>query len=98
MQIEYKNKKLEKLCTNAAYAEKKYSYMMAEKIQQRIGEITAADSVEDLILYQIGGCHKLKGDRKGQYAMNLFQSWRLCFKKKGEQIQIITIWEIVDYH
>jgi plasmid maintenance system killer protein len=42
---------------------------MAAKIHQRIDEITAADSVEVLIQYKIGGCHILKGDRKKQYAM-----------------------------
>ena len=36
MQIEYKNSKIEKICTNAYEAEKKHGKEMAEKIQLRI--------------------------------------------------------------
>lgn len=36
MQIEYKNRKIEKICTNRSEAEKKYGIEMAEKIQLRV--------------------------------------------------------------
>lgn len=55
MQIEYRTKKLEKMCTNAIEAEKKYGHEMAEKIDQRIGEITAALNVEMMIHMELGG-------------------------------------------
>ena len=98
MQIEYKSSGLERVCTNAHEAEKKHGKNMAEKIHQRIDEITAADSVEILIQYKIGGCHILKGDRKKQYAMVLIQPYRLVFEMKGSEIQIVRIIEIIDYH
>lgn len=71
MKITYKNRSIEKVCTIASVAEKKYSREMAEKIQMRIDQIGAADTIEDLVKYRIGRCHFLKGDRKGQYAMDL---------------------------
>lgn len=71
---------------------------MAEKIDQRIGEIMAADSVEQMIQYRIGRCHPLKGDRKGQYAVDLVHPQRLIFTKRGREIQIVNIMEITDYH
>lgn len=40
----------------------------------------------------------LKGDRKGQYAMELTQPYRLIFTKRGNEIQIVNVIEIVDYH
>ena len=46
MQITYKTKKLEKICTDASQAEKKHGKQMAAKIHQRIDEISAADTVE----------------------------------------------------
>lgn len=98
MEIEYKSKRLEKICTIAAEAEKHYSKKMAAKIQQRIDEISAAASVEMMILYRIGRCHALKGDRKNQYALDLVHPYRLIFEKKGNEIQIAKIQEIVDYH
>lgn len=63
LQIKYKNKKIEKVCTNAYEAEKKYGSKIAEKIHQRIDELSAADSVEDMVKYHIGRCHSLNGDR-----------------------------------
>ena len=58
-----------------------YGRKMAEKIQQRIDQITAADSVEMLIEFHIGRCHPLKQNRKGQYAVDLVHPYRLVFEK-----------------
>ena len=98
MDITYKNKRIMKVCTDAKSAEKYYGKDMSNKIHQRIDEITAADSVEMLIQYKIGGCHILKGDRKKQYAMVLIHPYRLVFEMKGSEIQIVRIIAIIDYH
>ena len=98
MEITYKNKKIEKICTDAKTAEKTYGTKMAEKIHQRIDEIHASDTVEMMITYHIGRCHPLSLDRKGQYAVDLVHPYRLVFEKKGQNIQIAKILEIVDYH
>ena len=98
MDITYKSKKLEKICTNARTAERTYGRQMAEKIQQRIDEISAADTVEMMIQFHIGRCHPLTQNRKGQYAVDLVHPYRLVFEKNGDEIQIANILEIVDYH
>ena len=98
MHITYKSKKLEKICTNAQEATKAYGNRMAELIDQRIGEISSADTVEMMIQFHIGRCHPLKGDRKEQYAVDLVHPHRLVFERKGKEIQIANIVEIVDYH
>lgn len=71
---------------------------MAEKIDMRIGEISAADTVEMMIQFHIGRCHPLRQNRKGQYAVDLVHPYRLVFEKHGNKIQIANIFEIVDYH
>lgn len=98
MRIVYKNRTLKKVCTEAHEAEKKHGRNMAKKIHQRIDELSAAESIEMLIQYKIGGCHTLKGSRKNQYAMKLVQPYRLVFVKEGSEIQIIRITNIIDYH
>ena len=98
MRLEYKSRRLKRVCTNAHEAEKKHGKNMAAKIHQRIDEITAAGSVEMLIQYKIGGCHALRGDRKKQYAMGLIQPYRLVFEVKGSKTQTIRIIAITDYH
>ena len=92
MEIEYQTKSIEKVCTNATVAEKKYGLAMAEKIQMRIDQIAAASSIEYLIQYHIGRCHPLHHNRKSQFAMDLVHPMRLVFEKKANII------EIVDYH
>ncbi len=86
------------MCTNAAVAEKKYGTKMAEKIQMRIDQIKAADSVDQMIQYHIGRCHPLKGNRKNQFAVDLVHLQCLVFEKKGDEIRIANILEIIDYH
>lgn len=98
MQVRYKNRHIEKICTNASVATKSFGKRAAGLIHQRIDEITAADSVEMLVKFRIGRCHQLVGDRKGQFAMDLEHPLRLVFEVIRDQIQIAEIQEIVDYH
>ena len=71
MDITYSNAKIKKICTNAKTAERAYGRKMADKIHQRIDELSAADTVEMMIRYHIGRCHPLVNNRKGQYALDL---------------------------
>ena len=98
MDITYKNRKIEKICTHAKTAERTYDREMADKIHQRIDEIDAADTVEMMVQFHIGRCHPLTQNRRGQYAMDLVHPYRLVFEKNGDEIQIANILEIVDYH
>lgn len=98
MEIRYKTKKLQKICTDANAARKAYGTHMAVKIHQRIDEISAADSIDLLVTHHIGRCHLLSGDRKNQYAMDLIHPYRLIFTRTGDDIQIAKVQEITDYH
>ena len=98
MKITYKTRKIEKVCTIASEAEKKYGSEMAEKIHQRIDEIDASDTIEEMVQYHIGRCNPLKGNRKVQYAMDLVHPYRLIIEQIGDEIKIANIMEIVDYH
>ena len=83
MDITYKNRKIERICTNAKVADREYGSQMSAKIHMRIDEIRAVDTVEEMIQFRIGRCHALKGNRKGQY--------RLVFTKHGNEIEIAHI-------
>lgn len=71
---------------------------MAELIHLRIVQLNAAETVEEMINFSIGRCHQLNGNREGQYALDLVHPYRLIFVKNDDQIQIVKIIEIVDYH
>lgn len=98
MRITYKNNKLEKICTDPEVAKRVFDERMAGKIRDRINQLSAAVSVEWLIQKRIGRCHPLVQNRKGQYAMDLVHPYRLVFKKENDEIQIVKVIEIVDYH
>jgi len=98
LDILYKNKKIKTICTDAKASDRIYGKEMSEKIQMRIDEITAADTVEEMIKYHIGRCHPLTNNRKGQFAVDMVHPYRLVFEKRGTEIQMAYIKEIVDYH
>ncbi len=57
--------------------------------------LNVAKTLADLSPLASIGLHKLKGDRKGQWAMTINGPWRICFEfKKGDAYNV----EIVDYH
>lgn len=57
--------------------------------------LNVAKSLQDLSPLRSVGLHKLKGDRKGQWAMTVNARWRICFRfERGDAFDV----EIVDYH
>jgi proteic killer suppression protein len=57
--------------------------------------LNVAKSLHDLSPLKSVGLHKLKGDRKGQWAMSVNGPWRVCFAfRKGDAFEV----EIVNYH
>jgi toxin HigB-1 len=57
--------------------------------------LNAAKALSDLSPLKSVGLHKLKGDRKNQWAMTVNQRWRICFVfGKGDAHDV----EITDYH
>ncbi len=63
--------------------------------RRRLAVLGVARSLQELGQLKSVGLHKLKGDRRGQWAMNLNGRWRLVFRyADGDAFDV----EIVDYH
>ena len=57
--------------------------------------LNVSGTLQDLSPLRGVGLHKLKGDRKNQWAMTVNARWRICFEfSKGDAYEV----EIVDYH
>jgi proteic killer suppression protein len=57
--------------------------------------LNVTKTLSDLSPLKSVGLHKLKGERKNQWAMTVNARWRICFEfRKGEAHEV----EIVDYH
>jgi proteic killer suppression protein len=57
--------------------------------------LNVAKSLQDLSPLRSVGLHKLKAERKRQWAMTVNDRWRICFEfRRGDAFDV----EIVDYH
>lgn len=108
MEVRYKDKKIRELCEKQAVAEKKLGAASARKLKVRLVALEAAARVTDLVA---GNPHPLKGDRLGQFALDLAGGWRLVFVPADDpcptrpdggiewsEVTIISIEFIGDYH
>jgi len=76
MEIKFSNQKLQKLCENQRSANRELGQSSARKLRTRVSDILAAQSVFDL---PAGNPHQLKGNRTGQFSLNLSDGKRLIF-------------------
>ena len=111
MEIAFRSRKMEKLCNNAQEMRAELGDRCAKVLQQRLAEMKAADTLEDLGKIPGARCHELKADRKGELAVDLVHPKRLVFvpdhdpapsKADGglnwSQVTRVLILETVDYH
>jgi proteic killer suppression protein len=57
--------------------------------------LNVAKALSDLSPLKSVGLHKLKGERKNQWAMTVNARWRICFEfRQGDAYEV----EIADYH
>ena len=57
--------------------------------------LNVAKALSDLSPLKSVGLHKLKGERKNQWAMTVNERWRICFEfRNGDAYDV----EVVDYH
>ena len=63
--------------------------------ERRLALLDEVERLNELSQLKSMGLHKLKGDRKGQWAITINGPWRLCFRfANGHAFDV----EIVDYH
>jgi toxin HigB-1 len=83
VEVIFKDKNLQRLCDQQAYAQKKLGQACARKLRARLADLSAASSVQELLA---GRPHPLKGDRAGQFALDLDGGKRLVFEPANDPI------------
>jgi toxin HigB-1 len=63
--------------------------------RRRLRLLEEAERLQDLAGLASVGLHRLKGDRKGQWAISAGGPWRITFEFRGGNAWNV---EIVDYH
>jgi toxin HigB-1 len=63
--------------------------------RQRLSELNVTSSLTEITPLNSVGLHKLKGDRRGYWAIKVNGPWRIVFRfQEGNAHEV----EIVDYH
>jgi len=65
VRIFFKNKKLQKICSNSAEAIKLLGAKRGGKLMQRMMELKAAENLGDISRLPPARCHELTGNRSG---------------------------------
>lgn len=53
---------------------------MAKKVNQRMKELRASSNLEVMKTIPAANCHELKGDRQGEFAVNISRNYRMIFE------------------
>ncbi len=110
IEILFRTRKMEKACSSEKESKRTWG-KSSPVLRQRVAELAAAETLADMTLLPAARCHQLKGDRVGQFAVDLKHPHRLIFepvnnplprKEDGsvdlEKITTIYVLEVVDYH
>jgi plasmid maintenance system killer protein len=87
MKIYFKTKKLQKQCSEAREMIKAFGQKMSGKLQQRLMEMKAADSLGDISYLPPTRCHELK-NRENVFSVDLEHPYRLLFIPANESIPL----------
>ena len=110
MDIAFRSKGLSKVASSRKEMNKKLGSRTADLLSQRLAELQAAETLDDLRALPGPRCHELKGDRKGQLAVDLDHPRRLVFEPAADPprradggldwnaVDSIVVVEIADYH
>ena len=110
MLIGFKTNKLSRIFNSMDLLKKTYGPEQARKIALRIKVLEAAPCLADVSTLPPERRHELKGNRKGQFAVDIAQPFRIIFltkeaipKGKGGRIDLSKVTKIVilgveDYH
>lgn len=98
MEIEFASKRLERCFREHRAAVRAFGDDVARRYIQRINIMKAARSLDELSKMPGLRCHALKGQRAGQYAINLTGFHRLIFTLHGESLTIARIEEVSKHY
>ena len=98
MIVKFRTRKLEKSYLQSKQAIKEFGEQVGRKYILRINTIKVTHNLDDLKKLPGLRCHPLKGDRAGQYAVNLTGFYRLIFTMEGDELNIVMIEEVSKHY
>ncbi|MBU1124864.1 MAG: type II toxin-antitoxin system RelE/ParE family toxin, partial [Candidatus Omnitrophica bacterium] len=87
MDIYFSSDKLMAIFNDESKLRRKYG-QLTDKIQQRMAELRAANSLSEISQFPPARCHELKGSSKGKFAVNVSSNYRLIFEPSNDPIPV----------
>ncbi|MFH1745485.1 MAG: killer suppression protein [Planctomycetota bacterium] len=79
MEMSFASRGMQKACSIAKETRRKWGVELARRLQQRLMELKAAETLADISHLPPARCHELTGDRVGQFSVDLIHPYRLLF-------------------
>ena len=111
MEVSFGSRKMQKACSCEKDMQRQWGAPLTRKLKQRLMELKAAETLEDISRLPPARCHELTGERKGQLSVDLTQPHRLVFMPEDRplprkpdggldwtQVTKILVLEVVDTH
>lgn len=87
MKIDFKKNKIRKALSDVREMQKAFG-IMAKKVSQRMEQLRAAPTLADMQSYQAARCHELKGERKGEWAIDISVNHRMIFEINQQPVPL----------
>jgi toxin HigB-1 len=110
VELTFASSKLQALCKSGRELRRRHGQPCAKKVAARLADLNAAQKLDDLRDLP-GRCHELKGERRGQLALDLGGGKRLIIRPLEDPppakndggldwtlVESIEVVEITDYH
>ena len=111
MEIIFRSPKLQKECSVERESVRRWGAQNAKKIRQRLADLQAAETLADVSTLPPARCHQLRGNRAGQFAVDVHQPYRLILEPVNDPVPMkedgsinltkvtrVRILEVEDYH
>ena len=93
MNISFRSSQLERAYRQSAQAVRRWGQAAARKYVIRVTQLLSARDWDDIRSLKALRAHPLKGDRKGQWAIDMNERWRLVVmpSKNGQDVEILEV-------
>lgn len=98
MQVNFRTKQLQRCYESHAAATRRWGATVARRYVQRINDLYAAETIEDLYRIPPLRFHPLKGDRQAQYALSLTDRIRLIVSVAGKTTPTVWVEEVSKHY
>jgi len=98
VQVKSRTRQLQRCYESHTAATRRWGATVARRYVQRVNDLHAAETVEDLYRIPPLRFHPLKGGRQGQYALSLTDRVRLIASVAGDAPPIVWVEEVSKHY